>query len=248
MTLLRPIFSYTIVIAIIVCVFGFLIAAVGANIKEKTNKIAQLEQTIERKDQELNQSKERQKIATDLTGEMLVFMMYAAGEEPTDEQLIGLGITELDAWKQGLQLGYKESTQGFKAQETVSPLPETDAAFDAASIGYIAGNLLGCSDKQTSDCIATRQQLHETFYSPIQSIVQGTVSALPQPLVTQLKCPEHYASQEEYMAGLSQWLGEFRVTHPDATLDELAAMRDQFLKDNNCQETLEYIQSNSGTN
>jgi len=70
---------------------------------------------------------------------------------------------------------------------------------------------------------------------------------LPAPKVNEstLKCPEDYATDEERRQALEEFMREFLVNSPDdATIEDLGNARMQFLEDNNCQETLDYIRNN----
>ncbi len=56
-----------------------------------------------------------------------------------------------------------------------------------------------------------------------------------------LKCPEDYASEEEYRKDLEMYLAEILKDRPDVTLKDFSQERIKFLEDNHCQKTLDHI-------
>lgn len=69
------------------------------------------------------------------------------------------------------------------------------------------------------------------------------LSPRPEVAKTELKCPEDYASEEEYRRDLEAFLAEFLESNPEATIEDLGRERMQFLVDHNCQRTLEHIRN-----
>ena len=62
------------------------------------------------------------------------------------------------------------------------------------------------------------------------------LSVLPQEL--QFKCPKDYESPEDYIKDLDAFLENFNT---DATLEDIGKARMKFLRDNDCEETLNYM-------
>ena len=68
-------------------------------------------------------------------------------------------------------------------------------------------------------------------------------SLISKHLIT-LKCPELYATNDEYLTTLKAWIRQESASNPNMTVEELTTQRYQFLVDNNCVKTLQHLKEN----
>ena len=64
--------------------------------------------------------------------------------------------------------------------------------------------------------------------------------------MTDQKCPEDYATNEEMVAGDKSFITDFLASNPQGTIADFPQARIDFLTKNNCTQTLQYIQDNGG--
>ena len=76
-------------------------------------------------------------------------------------------------------------------------------------------------------------------------------SLISKHLIT-LKCPESYATNDEYLTTLKAWIRQESSSNLNMTVGKLTTQRYQFLVDNHCSKTLQNLKDNvpigSGTN
>lgn len=203
----------------------------GINLHNRNEKIALLQKAPEEQPAQTEPQEIQQ-----LFDELTVFTIYAGGITPTQEQLAAFGIIDYEAWQHGVELGVQEVTTDFQNGESVSPLPESNSGFQDASLGLVAGRLLGCAEQFTDQCKEVRRYLPLTLLHAKADQNADTAT---------MNCPERLASEEERMEALQQWMkAQLENLPEDATLEEMSEARLKYLYDNNCFDTLEYIRNN----
>lgn len=69
-------------------------------------------------------------------------------------------------------------------------------------------------------------------------------SQTPKQTLVNLKCPEDYATYDEYMVALGNYFKQEVSNNPNITAEDLAEKRYAFLVANHCTKTLQNLQNN----
>lgn len=78
----------------------------------------------------------------------------------------------------------------------------------------------------------------------LASLIFHIYSPTPKQTPIILKCPENYASQNDYLSALDVYIHQESAKNPNITAEELYKQRYQFLVANNCTKTLQTLRDN----